>query len=127
MYCADDILDASHAAFKTSVNRLWICSGDPQTYAEASAAMLGEKSIDQYSFSASQDGDTDGRKIIMSEQSNVPITAQGLGSHICFVDTTTSRLRYSISRTFDKELTVGSTVTIPATNILPLRDQTLVG
>lgn len=126
MFGADDILDAGGDLLKTTVNRLWVCSGDPQTYTEASAQLLASKDIDQYAFGPGQDASPDGRYMIMAEQGNVVAVARGFGSHLCFVNTSTSALRYSVSRTFDKEITIGSILTIPATPLAKFRDQTLV-
>lgn len=125
MFCIDAAQDAMLTYIRTNVNRLWVCSGDPQTYGAANTAKLAEVAIDQYSFNAPEVGDTDGRKMVLTEQADIAITASGSGAHLCFVYTTGSVLVYSIQRSFDKPLTIGSLVTIPATSIA-IRDQTII-
>ena len=115
-YCHTDILDAALIELRENVNALYVCSGNPQTYAQAVAAMLAERSIDKYSFTEPADG-IDGRKITMSEQTNLTVTTAGDARYVCLVNTSTAQLRYSVRKNLSKSLSLGTTMDIGAADI----------
>lgn len=116
MYCADDILDAALTQLRESVNYLYVCTGNPQTYAEAVAQKMTERSIDKYSFSDPTAG-IDGRKIVMASQTNLVIATAGEARYVCFMNTSTGELRYSVRKSLGKQMSAGTTMTIGSADI----------
>lgn len=114
----DAQLDAMLTILANS-NKVVICSTQPTTYTEANATYaLGAKTITAGTAGAFTlaNGDTDGRKITMAQQTAVSITATGSAQHIALVDTTTSSLR-AVTTCTTQAVTSGNTATINAFDI----------
>jgi len=111
-------MQQNNILLRNSVDYVYICSGDPQTYTEAVAQKLAEKAINFWSFTGPFQGSHDplGQKVILTAFTTTAATA-GSGQHLAFVNTTTSVLWRSLARTFSKELYPGETIEVPATNL----------
>lgn len=108
----DAFADAALNYAKTNGVLLTVCNAEPTTYAEASATYkLADVVIDSSDFTGPANGDTNGRKITVNQQADVPVDTTGTATHIAIcaaaalilVTTCTSQL-----------LTSGNTVTVPA-------------
>lgn len=107
---ADAVLDAALDKIATGTI-LTVCSQEPTTRAEATATYkLADVVIDSGGFSKAN-GDTNGRKVTIAQQADVPVDANGTATHIAICDGTTLLL---VTTCTSQVLTSGNTVTIPA-------------
>jgi len=110
-YTKSDLMEQNLELLKISVNRVCLCEGDPQTYAEVQTNAIGCATINQYDFTGPVDGNVDGRKIILS---GITITASsgGTASHLAFVNTATTTLWLSFPRNLSRDVSPGETVSV---------------
>jgi hypothetical protein len=112
----DSTLDALLAEIATAT-RLVVCSGQPANFAGIAAVALADVTmtagLGNGDYTAAN-GDTNGRKVTVAQQSAVPIDASGTANHISLDDGTD--LIYVTTCT-SQALTSGGTVTVPAWDI----------
>lgn len=113
----DIVLDAMLEYVADNGMRLCVCSAEPTTYTEAiTTYMLADEDLTvgiagpDY---ATADGDTNGRKLTVSQQADILIDSSGDATHIALVDVTGTTLLVVTSCT-TQALTSGNTVTVPA-------------
>lgn len=111
----DDVLDAMADEISANADTLYVCSTQPANFAGIAAVALADVAIDSGDFTKAN-GDTNGRKVTVGQQSNVPIDASGTAGHIVLADAGASRLLYVTTCT-SQALTSGGTVTVPAWDI----------
>ncbi len=89
----DAMLDAS-LDYVAASTRMFVCSAQPTTYAEASSTYaLADVVLDSGDF-IKANGDTSGRKLTVAAQSGVLIDASGTANHIALASAGDSTLRY---------------------------------
>lgn len=115
-YCATDIPDAELNQIRSTVNYIYVCSGNPQTFAQATTNKLAERAIDYYSFTDPAEG-SDGRIMTLSAQSGLTVSVSGYAHYICLVNTSTAALRISFRKSLAKYVSAGTTMDIAATSI----------
>lgn len=110
----DDVLDAFLDEIALA-DRLYVCSAEPADFAGISAVALAEQTLtpgDGNGDFTIADGDTNGRKITVAQQSDIDIDASGDADHIVLADQANTRLIYVTTCT-SQSLTSGGTVTVP--------------
>jgi len=113
--CNDLVMDAALDYISTST-LLTVCSAQPTTYAEASSTYkLADVVTDSGDFTKAN-GDTNGRKVTVSQQANVPIDSSGTATHVALSISGSSTLVYVTTCT-SQALTSGGTVTVPAWDV----------
>lgn len=109
----NDVIDASLDKFATVVN-ITICTAEPANYAGIAALTLAAQVVtagDGNGDFTIADGDTSGRKVTVTQQSSISITATGTATHIAYDDGSTL---LGTTTCTSQGLTSGGTVTIPA-------------
>lgn len=112
----DDVLDAALDKIATSVTQT-VCSDNPVNFAGISGVALADVTLtagDGNGDYVIANGDTNGRKITISQQADVDIDSTGDADHIAYDDGAT--LLYVVTCTL-QGLTSGGTVTVPAHDI----------
>lgn len=110
---ADAVLDAANAKIATGT-RLVVCSAEPANFAGIAAVALADVVMtpgDGNGDYVISNGDTNGRKVRVQQQSAVPIDTTGTATHIVIDDGTTL---LSCTTCTSQALTSGGTVTVPA-------------
>lgn len=108
----DAVLDGTLDIIATGT-LLTVCNAEPTTYAEAATTYkLADVVLDAGDFTKAN-GDTNGRKITVAQQSAVPIDTTGTATHVAISTTSGSLLRVVTTCT-SQSLTSGGTVTVPA-------------
>lgn len=113
---ANDVLDAALAEIATAVT-LTVCSGEPADFAGIAAVALADVTLtagDGNGDYTIADGDTDGRKVTVTQQADVPIDTSGTATHVALDDGAT--LQYVTTCT-SQALTDTGTVTVPAWDV----------
>lgn len=88
----NNYLDNGPQYAKDTYDRLFICSQQPTTYAEASSTyMLATVNITTTDFTVA-DGDTSGRKVTVAAQSTISPTNSGTATHVALGKSTGSEL-----------------------------------
>jgi hypothetical protein len=106
----DSVLDAALDKI-ASGTILTVCNAQPTTRAEAvTTYKLADVVIDAGDFTKSN-GDTNGRKVRVAQQADVPVDTTGTATHIAICDGTDLLL---VTTCTSQGLTSGNTVTIPA-------------
>ena len=111
-FAHDDVLDAllDEIATSTTIN---VCSTQPTNYTEATSTyMLAATAVSSGDFTNADD--TSGRKLTVSQQTDIDITNTGTAQHIALCDATTLLF---VTTCTAQGLTSGGTVTIPAFDI----------
>lgn len=111
-YAHPDCLDAALSDIATST-RLVICSSQPASVAAATAAAIAVVAVDGADFTLSAEGT--GRKLTVTEQAALSVTATGDATHISLDDGTD--IKYVTTATL-KSYTNGDEATVPAFNIV---------
>ena len=112
----DPTLDALLEKVATCT-RLTVCSGEPANFAGIAAVMLADVVMTAGHGNGDYtkaDGDTNGRKLTVAQQTAVPIDTTGTATHICLDDGTTL---LACTTCTSQGLTSGGTVTVPAWDI----------
>lgn len=110
---ADPVLDAANAKIATCT-RITVCSAQPANFAGIAAVELADDPLTPGNGNGDfviSDGDTNGRKVRVSQQSAVPIDVTGTATHIALDDGATL---LAVTTCTSQALTSGGTVTIPA-------------
>lgn len=115
----DNVMDAALNYVATGT-LLTVCSAQPTTYAEASSTykladevLVAGAGNGDYTLA---NGDTNGRKLTVVQQSGVAIDTSGTATHIAISISGSSTLLYVTTCT-SQVLTSGGTVTVPAWDI----------
>jgi hypothetical protein len=96
-----------------SATRMFVCSAQPTTYAEASTDYnLATETLTSGDF-AKAAGDTSGRKVTVAQQADISVTGTGDATHIALGRAADSELLLVTTCT-TQTLTSGNTVTVPA-------------
>lgn len=94
----DDALDAGLKAVIDNCNKLFLCSAQPTTYAEASSDFaLAEQDLttgDGNGDYTIADGDSSGRKATVAAQQIASADADGTATHVALCDSANSKLWY---------------------------------
>ncbi len=121
-FCVDAAMDAMLNFIADNTKRVTVCSAQPTTYAEGNATykLAGVDTTEGVGGGdfLLADGDVSGRKLTITQQAAVPITADGTALFIALLDVDNSRLMYVTTCT-SQAVTVGggNTLTIPAFDI----------
>ena len=110
---SDPVLDAANAKIATGT-RLSVCSAEPANFAGIAAVELADVAMtagDGNGDYVISNGDTNGRKVRVQQQSAVPIDASGTATHIAIDDGATL---LAVTTCTSQALTSGGTVTVPA-------------
>jgi hypothetical protein len=88
---ADYVLDAALAKLDTEADRVYLCSQEPTTYAEATStyALANKTGV---SVGAPAAATPDGRKVTIAQITGGSVTATGTATHWALVDSVNSRL-----------------------------------
>lgn len=112
----DVVLDKMADYILGAADKLYVTSAEPANYAGIAAVALADVAIDSSDFTKAN-GDTNGRKVTIAQQSNMPIDSSGTATHVVLAkDAATSELLYVTTCT-SQALTAGGTVTTPAWDI----------
>lgn len=112
-YLNDRVFDSGLAILDTEADRIYLCSQQPATYAEASSTYaLGV--VTGISIGAPADGTPDGRAVTVGAASGGTITATGTATHYAIVDSANSRLLASSTLTASQAVTSGNTFALGA-------------
>lgn len=109
---ADAVLDAALAKIATGV-MLTVCSGEPANFAGIAAVKLADDALVAGNGNGDYvigNGDTNGRKVRVSQQAAVPIDNSGTATHIAIDD---GAALLAVTTCTSQALTAGGTVTIP--------------
>jgi hypothetical protein len=108
----DAVLDGTLDVIATGT-LLTVCNAEPTTYTEAATTYkLADVVLDSGDFSKAN-GDTNGRKVTIATQVDIPIDSSGTATHVAISTTSGSLLRVVTTCT-SQALTAGGTVTTPA-------------
>ncbi len=108
---SNGFLDGTLDNIATSTE-MYVTSAEPANYAGISAVELADVTIDSGDFSKA-DGDTNGRKVTVAQQSSVTIDTSGTATHVVISDGTDIYVTTCTSQV----LTSGGTVTIPSYDV----------
>ena len=112
-FMEDSVPDAMLAKIATSIT-LTVCSAQPANFAGIAAVALASVTLTaglgNGDFTAAN-GDASGRKVTVTQQTDISITGNGDATHVVLDDGTT--LLYGTTCTL-QTLTAGGTVTVPA-------------
>jgi len=107
---SDAVLDGALDII-AAATELYICTAEPADRAAAiSTSLISAHTLASGDFSKAN-GDTNGRKITVAEQANLPITVSGTATHIVLCTATALVLASTCT---SQALTSGGTVTVPA-------------
>lgn len=114
-YLNDEALDQGLDWVDTNGTRIDICSQEPTTYAEATSTYtLGNKT--GLNTSATQDGDTSGRKVTVPAITDGSVTGTGTATHWALTDGS-AVLVATGSLASSQAVTSGNTFTLGAIDI----------
>lgn len=103
------VLDGALDVIATAT-RMTVCSAEPANFAGIAAVQLADEVLTGGDFTKAA-GDTNGRKITVAQQADVPIDASGTATHVCLDDGVNLLL---VTTCASQVLTSGGTVTVPA-------------
>jgi hypothetical protein len=115
----DAMLDAA-LGYVDDATLLTVCSAQPTTYAEASSTYkLADVALTAGAGNGDftlANGDTNGRKLTVAQQSAMDIDSSGDSTHVALSISGSSTLLY-VTTCATQALTAGGTVTVPAWDI----------
>ena len=115
----DAILDDMLGVIADAADRVDICSTQPTTYAEATDTYsLGDVTLNAGAGNGDwtlANGDTNGRKLTMAQQTGVTIDASGTAAHIAVTNGSDTLL--AVTTCTSQAVTSGNTATINAFDI----------
>jgi hypothetical protein len=113
---ANDLVMDAALDYIATATRIFVCSAQPATYAEASSTYdLATGTIDGTDFTKAN-GDSSGRKVTVSAQSGLAVDHSGTATHIAIGIASGSELVYVTTCT-SQALTAGNTVNVPAWDV----------
>lgn len=113
--CSDAYMDAMLSLIDDATT-LYVCSGQPANFAGIAAVALADVTLTAGAGNGDYtlgNGDTNGRKLTVAQQSNVPIDTSGTATHVVLTDGT----NIYVTTCSSQALTAGGTVTVPAFDI----------
>jgi len=113
--CSDAYMDAMLSLIDDATT-MYVCSGQPANYAGIAAVSLADVTLTAGAGNGDYtlgNGDTNGRKLTVAQQSNVPIDTSGTATHVVLTDGT----NIYVTTCTSQALTSGGTVTVPAFDI----------
>lgn len=116
---ADSVLDLALQELASFGDTINICSAEPANFAGITGVDLGNATV---TTGSPQNGDTDGRKVVVGAISNGSVTGTGTATHWALSDGTAT-LYATGSLTASQTVTSGNTFTLDAINIT-IRDAT---
>lgn len=120
-FISDEIFDQGLDYADTNGTRIDICSSEPTTYAQATSTVsLGNKT--GLNTGATQNGATDGRRVIVPAITDGSVTGSGTATHWALTDGTGVLLATG-SLSASQAVTSGNTFTLDAISIT-IRDAT---
>jgi hypothetical protein len=113
-FANDLVMDAAFDYVIAQADALAVASGDASgVHANLAAITLASVTIDSGDLSKAN-GDTNGRKLTVAQQTAISITASGTANHVHVVrNAATARILLTTTCT-SQALTSGGTVTVPA-------------
>jgi hypothetical protein len=113
---ANDLVMDAALDYVAACDRMFVCSAEPASYAEASATYdLATHTLTSGDFSKAN-GDSSGRKVTVAQQASIAVDHNGTATHIALGKSGSSELTYVTTCT-SQVLTAGNTVTVPAFDI----------
>ena len=116
----DGVLDAALNYIKNNCDQLSVCADTPTSYALATTAgnvrLAIKTGLTTTNFTGPVDGDTNGRKFTINQQSTFDVTNSGNATHVALTYSGGSELLYVTTCT-TQALLSGNTVTVPAWSI----------
>lgn len=109
----NDLMADAALDYLAGATVMLVCTSEPADRAAALAAALADVALTGGDFTKAN-GDTSGRKVTIAQKSNVPIDANGTGTHVALIDGST--LRY-VTTCASQVLNAGGTVTFPAWDV----------
>lgn len=109
---ADEVLDAALDKIATGT-RMTVCSGEPANFAGISGVSLADVVLtagDGNGDYVVGNGDTNGRKVAVAQQSAITIDSSGTATHVAIDD---GSLLLLVTTCTSQALTAGGTVTVP--------------
>lgn len=92
----DDVLNASLNAIADNATRMFVCSGQPTTYQEASSDLMLAQQVltpgDGNGDFTLGDGNSTGRKLTVAAQTIASASNSGTANHVAFADSVNSKL-----------------------------------
>lgn len=114
----DDVLDVFLDEIALA-DTLYVTSAEPANFAGIAAVELADVTLtpgDGNGDFTVGNGDTNGRKVAVAEQADVPIDATGTATHVVLADAGNTRMLYVTTCT-SQALTSGGTVTVPTWDV----------
>ena len=116
----DGVLDAALNYIKNNCDQLSVCADTPTSYALATTAgnvrLAIQTGLTTTNFTGPVDGDSNGRKLTINQQSTFDVTNSGNATHVALTKSSGSELLYVTTCT-TQALLSGNTVTVPAWSI----------
>lgn len=115
-YIDDDVFDNGLSNITANADVLHICSTDPGgTYATVTTNSLGNKAAP--TVGSPTNGDTSGRKVVVSAITDGSVTGTGTATHWALVDVSATRVYASGALAASQAVTSGNTFTLTAIDI----------
>lgn len=112
----NDVLDEALNYVNDNCTRMTLCSAQPADYTQANATYkLADVTMAPADFTLS-DGDVSGRKVRVSQKTNVTVDSTGNATHVALLDVSNTKLLY-VTTCVAQSLTAGNTVDIPAWDV----------
>ena len=116
-FALDAVLDALLEAIANAGDRLFVCSAQPTTYAEASATyMLAQHTMTEGDGNGDYtlgDGAVNGRKLTVTAQATINVTNTGTALFVAICDSVAQTV-LAVTTVTSQALTSGNTVSVPA-------------
>ena len=116
---ADSVFDTALQVITTGGDTINICSSEPANFAGIAGVNLGNATV---TTGSPQDGDVDGRKVVVGAISNGSVTGTGTATHWA-LSNGTDTLYSTGSLTASQSVTTGNSFTLDAISI-GIRDAT---
>lgn len=115
----DVVLDAALNQIRTSADKLVVCIGAPANYTEANTnsptgKRCGQRTITSANFTGPANGDVNGRKLTINQQTGITVDVSGTADHVALVDDTASVLLAVTALAASQAVTAGNTMTVNA-------------
>jgi hypothetical protein len=110
-YLNDEIFDQGLDYATTNGTRIDICSSEPATYAAVAGVSLGNKT--SASVGVTEDGDANGRKVVVAAVTDGSVTGTGTATHYAITDAA-SILVATGALSASQAVTSGNTFTLAA-------------
>lgn len=116
----DTVLDTLLAYIADNCTRVTVCATQPTTYTEGNATYaLADVTVTAGAGNGDftiGDGDTNGRKLRLLQQTDIPVDTSGTALHVAFLNVSGTAL-LAVTTCTSQALTAGNTVTVPAFDI----------